>query len=137
MSKLARIDSRSASDSPRAASSRKAALLSCDTTGEPEVIPFRPRGITSPRALGLRNWDEMYDSSVDDLRKYESAPDGDDDYRQRMVTNFLATAVVIVLMITGGWVLSTLVASTRDGQDCFRPGRSNCAAIYMPNRQHG
>lgn len=131
--------SRSASDAPDkgAASSRKASRRSFDTTGDPKIIRFRPRGVASRRGLGLGRSDEMEDSPVDDLRKYEFAPQGDDDYRQRMVANLLATAVLIVLMITGDWVVSTLAATTRDSQTCFRPDRSNCAAIYMPNRRHG
>jgi hypothetical protein len=119
-----------------AAASRKAAQRSGDTAGKPNVIRFRPRGIASRRELGPGRWDEMDDSSVADLREHESAPQGHDDYRQRMVANSLAAAVLVVLMITGDWVVSTLAAATRDSQTCYRPGRSNCAAIYMPNRQH-
>src|SRR5712671_1821567 len=99
--------SRSASDAPDkgAAFFRNAAVRSCGATAQPKVVRFRPRVIASRRELGLGSWDAMDDSPVDDLRKYESAPDGDDDYRQRMLTNFLAAAVLIVLMITGDWVV--------------------------------
>jgi len=78
------------------------------------------------------SWDAIDDSPVPDLRKYESALEGDEEYHQRMVTNFLATVVVIVLMVGGGWVVSTLVMTTREGGDCYRSGASTCAAVYMP-----
>jgi hypothetical protein len=112
-----------------AASSRRAAAWGCGPTGESEVIRFRPRGTAPGRELALGSWD------VDDLRKYEYPREGDDDYRRRMVVNVFAAAVLVVLMITGDWIVSTL-AMTRDSQDCYRPGASNCAAIYMP-RRHG
>jgi hypothetical protein len=156
MSKLEQIDPRSANFAPDrvvvsrsegnskiirirwpgAPSSRKAALRSGDTTVESKVIRFRPRGIASRQEPGSGSSDAMDDSPVPDLRKYESALEGDEEYHQRMVTNFLATVVVIVLMAGGGWVVSTLVTTTREGGDCYRSGVSTCAAVYMP-RQRG
>jgi hypothetical protein len=118
-----------------AGATRKAALRSRDTTGESKVVRFRPRGIASGRGSGLGSSDAMYDSPVVDLRRYESAPAGDDDYRHRMLTNFLATIVLVVLMVAGDWTLSALVTMTREGQDCCRPGASNCGAIYMPGHR--
>ena len=38
---------------------------------------------------------------IENLRKYECAPKGNGDYRHRMLVNFLATTVAIVLMVTG------------------------------------
>ena len=115
-----------------AAFSRKAAAQGCSPAGESEVIRFRPRGTGPGRELGLGSWDAMDGSPVADLRKYEYAREGDDDYRRRMIVNVFAAAVLVVLMITGDWIVSTLATTTRDSQDCYRPGASDCGAIYIP-----
>jgi hypothetical protein len=153
MSKLEQIASRSAGYAPDGAvvspsdgdskivrlrwpgvpASRKAALRSWDTKDESKVIRFRPR---ARRELGQGNWDAMDGSPVEDLRKYESTLESDEDYHQRMVTNFLVTVVLIVLTVGGSWAVTTLVTATRDGRDCYRPSARTCAAIYMP-RQRG
>jgi hypothetical protein len=49
-----------------------------------------------------------------------------------MWVNFLSAVVIFTLMITGGWVVNGLVKTTRASQDCYRPGASDCRAIYIP-----
>jgi hypothetical protein len=105
--------------------------------GDGTVIRFRPRGTAPRRELGLGSWDTTGDSPVDDLRRYKYASESDDDYRHRMRVNLFAAIVVIVLIIAGSWVVDTLVKTTWQGQNCYRPRGSDCAAIYMPSRQHG
>jgi hypothetical protein len=75
------------------------------------VVRFRPRGTAPRRELGLGSCDTTGDSPVEDLRKYEYTPESDDDYRHRMLVNFLATIVLIVLMVTGGWMADTIINS--------------------------
>jgi hypothetical protein len=78
--------------------------------GDGNVIRFRPRG--SPQCeLGLESRPVTGDSPVEDLRKYEHTPESDDDFRHRTLINFLATIVVIVLMVTGSWMMDTIISS--------------------------
>jgi len=53
---------------------------------------------------GLVSCDTKGDLPIDELRKYGYAPEGDADYRHRMPVNFLATLVIIFLMVTGSWM---------------------------------
>jgi hypothetical protein len=67
-------------------------------------------------------------SPVEDLEKYERPPEGEDDYRHRMLMNVLALAVTVGLMLVGGW-LATSIAEMRKTQDCYLTGRRNCTPI--------
>jgi hypothetical protein len=51
------------------------------------------------------------DSPVAGLRRYEPAPKSDNDFRHRMLVNFLATIVIIVLMVTASWMVDTIISS--------------------------
>jgi hypothetical protein len=75
------------------------------------VIRFRLRGTAHRPELGLGTCDTTDDSPAEDLRKYEYPPESDDDYRHRMLVNFLATIVLIVLMVTGSWMVDTIIYS--------------------------
>jgi hypothetical protein len=119
-----------------AASSQSAAARACAPGVESEVIRFRPRRAAARHEFAPGSWDAMDDSPVADLRKYEHAVEDDDDYRRRMRVNVLAAVVLVGLMVAGDWIVSALAATTRESQNCYRPGASNCAATYMP-RQHG
>jgi hypothetical protein len=52
--------------------------------------------------------------------------------RRRMRANCFSVAAVISLLLIGGWVENGLVSTMRDSQNCYRPGASHCAAIFMP-----
>ncbi|MBV9557300.1 MAG: hypothetical protein JO254_09475 [Pseudolabrys sp.] len=67
------------------------------------------------------------ETPVEDLAKYQS-PEGDDDYRTRMLTNAVAFIFVIALIGAGLWIADTM-ASMRKSQDCVLSGRRNCAPI--------
>ena len=82
--------------------------------GDANVICFRPRGAARRRKLGLGRCDNTDDPPVKDLQAYESAPESDDDYRDRMRVNLLAAIVVIMLIVAGSWVLDALAKSTRE-----------------------
>jgi hypothetical protein len=79
--------------------------------GHGNVIRFRPHGAPPRRELDLESRDMMGDSPVEDLRKYEYPPEGDDDFRQRMLVNLLAALVVIVLIVIGSWMVDTITSS--------------------------
>jgi len=79
--------------------------------GDEDVICFCPRGTPRRHELGLRSSDMTGESPVKDLRTYEYTPESDDDYRHRMLVNFLATMVLIVLMVTGRWMVDTVISS--------------------------
>jgi hypothetical protein len=53
---------------------------------------------------GLVSSDTKGDLPIDELRKYGYAPESDALYRHRMLANFLATVVIIFLMVTGSWM---------------------------------
>jgi hypothetical protein len=61
--------------------------------------------------LGLVSCDTRGDPLVEELRKYRYAPESDADYRHHMLGNFLATIVVIVLMVAGSWMADTIISS--------------------------
>ena len=73
-------------------------------------------------------WDTTGASPVEGLERYKCGPESEEDYRYRMLVNLLATVVLSVLIVTGSWILETLVNSTREGRDCYPPGAGNCAA---------
>lgn len=50
------------------------------------------------------------DTPVEEFRKYGYAPESDADYRFRVLVNFLATIVIIVLMVTGSWMVDTMIS---------------------------
>jgi len=76
-----------------------------------DVIRFRPRANAPRHELGLRGCDTRGHSPIGDLRKYEYASKCDDYYHHRMLVNFLATIVVIVLMVTGSWLVDRIISS--------------------------
>ena len=79
--------------------------------GDRNVIRFRPRSTAPRHELGVGGCGTRGDSAIVDLRKYEYGPKSDDDYRHRMLVNLLATIVVIVLMVTGGWLVDRIISS--------------------------
>jgi hypothetical protein len=68
----------------------------------------------------------------DDLAQYEQIQDDDEiiDYPQRMLMNFIAVAVVTILIGVGVWLADTIADMERD-QDCVLQGRQNCAPIEL------
>jgi len=96
---------------------------------EPEnrgrVIRLRPRGASSaPRhePLGFRRHPIP-----------QRAPDEPDDYRHRMITNALAFAVCVFLVVIGVWIADTM-AQMRKNQDCVLSGRRGCTPVDVPVR---
>ena len=67
-------------------------------------------------------------SPVEDLAKYESAPD---DYRHRMLMNLAAAGATILLVIGGIWIANTM-AQIRKDQDCVLSGRRGCTPVDVP-----
>jgi hypothetical protein len=77
-----------------------------------------------------------YDLARYDLARHEQEQDEPIDYRQRMLMNVIAIAIVTVLVGAGVWIADTIAAMQND-QDCVLQGRGNCAPIEapLPNRQ--
>ena len=67
----------------------------------------------------------------DEFAQFEQEQDEIVDYRQRMLMNVIALAVVTVLVSTGVWLADTIADMQRD-QDCVMQGRVNCAPIELP-----
>jgi hypothetical protein len=82
-------------------------LIDCDGN----IIRFRPRGTAPWRELGLVSCGTRGDPPVEELRRYEYAPENDADHRHRMLVNFLATIVIIALMVAGSWMVDTIISS--------------------------
>jgi hypothetical protein len=76
------------------------------------------------------------DDDSDEFARYEREPDERIDYRQRMLMNVIALAVVTLLLGAGVWIADTITEMEED-QDCVMQGRSNCAPIElaMPVRE--
>jgi hypothetical protein len=79
-----------------------------------------------------RGWDAPGHALPGDIEKRPYIPESVAEHRHRMWVNFLSAVVIFTLMITGGWVVNGLVKTTRASQDCYRPGASDCGAIYIP-----
>ncbi|MGB7035152.1 MAG: hypothetical protein WBD71_06470 [Xanthobacteraceae bacterium] len=110
-----------------------------------QVLPFRRQGTPGPIRLpeGFRPDAGLAAEAAeldDDFASYERERENDDpeeqeevvDYRQRMLMNFVALAVVTFLMSSGVWLADTIGGMQRD-QDCIIQGRANCAPIELPN----
>ena len=87
------------------------------------VLRFRPRG-----SLLTRHVPEP--SPVEDLAKYEQ-PQGEDDYRHRMIVNGLALVATVTLIVIGIWIANTM-AQMRKNQDCVLSGRRGCTPVEAP-----
>jgi hypothetical protein len=101
------------------------------------VVAFRlRRPAPSPVPIRAARPDDPEASSLDDLARYEQEPDEPVDYRQRMLMNIIAIAIVTLLVSAGVWIADTIADMERD-QDCVMQGRANCAPIelHAPNRQ--
>ncbi len=96
------------------------------------VVPFDSR----VRLQGGRERASLKSAEplVHDVGKYARDPHGDDDdYRHRMITNAIAFAVLVVLIVCGIWLADTMAQMRRD-QDCVLSGRRNCTPIEIPDR---
>jgi hypothetical protein len=93
------------------ASARAFGLQGGDTNGGSNVIRFRPR------QHGPRNWHAAAASDAANAEKFfeekienrEAAAEADDDHSHRMVVNFLAAAVSLMLIIAGDWMVNALI----------------------------
>jgi hypothetical protein len=50
----------------------------------------------------------------------------------RLRANCASAVAVLALLLIGGWAENGLVNALHNGHDCYRPGSSSCAAIYIP-----
>jgi hypothetical protein len=98
-----------------------------------KVIRFPHRGVLR-REPTPAIWDTGVDSPVEGLERYERGPESEEEYRCRMMGNLLAAIVVILLIVTGSWILETMISTTQNGHDCYRSGARNCASSYVPQR---
>jgi len=95
-----------------------------------QVLPFRRPGQPPLPAVPTGPADPDLEPS-DDLAQFEQDQDEVVDYRQRMLMNVIALAVVALLVSVGAWLADTIADMQRD-QDCVMQGRVNCAPIDLP-----
>jgi hypothetical protein len=91
---------------PRAVASQgHLALPMSDRRGEYNVIRF-------PRAASAKPTLQGFAATAKSLPAHVKSHNiqGDDDYNHRMLVNALAAAVLAILVISGGWMFSTLAA---------------------------
>jgi hypothetical protein len=107
-----------------------------DQTPEPaQVLKFRLRRRAAaplPHGPAAASRDAGHEP-IDDLARYEEE-DVHIDYRQRMIMNVIAVAVVTLLVGAGVWIADT-IADMEKAQDCAMQGRQNCAPIEVPALQ--
>lgn len=100
-----------------------------------QVLPFPTRPGLAPSAGSTRAADlaaiDLPVEDVDDLARYEQDQDEPIDYRQRMLMNAIAVAIVVLLIGAGLWIADTITGMDRD-QDCAMQGRGNCAPLEAP-----
>jgi hypothetical protein len=90
-----------------------------------QILKFRQRGSLFARPLPPP-------APVDDLKKYEAAPESEpDDYRHRMIMNGLGLLVTIFLVVAGVWI-ADVMAKMRKDQDCVLSGRRGCTPVDVP-----
>lgn len=100
------------------------------------VVNFREAAASRARDTHQkvsRNGPSAGQSPVADLAKFEQASEHD-DYRHRMITNGVALAFVVLLVIAGIWIADTM-ATLRKNQDCVLSGRRGCAPVEAPVSQ--
>jgi hypothetical protein len=85
-------------------------LRRSDGMGGSNVIHFHSRGNASRLESKLRSWNTAGKSPIENIDRHESASESDDNYRHRMLENILAAVVLLVLMISGYWVVNALAA---------------------------
>lgn len=100
-----------------------------------QVLPFRRPGQPPLPVPPARPADPNFEPPdielPDDLARYEQDQDEIVDYRQRMLMNVIALAVVTFLVSAGVWLADTIADMERD-QDCVMQRRVNCAPIELP-----
>jgi hypothetical protein len=89
------------------------------------VVNLRQSAIK--RGRWLRNPASADDN---DLKKFEKTNEAD-DYRERMITNFVALGFLIFLIVSGIWIADTM-AKMRKNQDCVLSGRRGCTPVEAP-----
>jgi hypothetical protein len=103
-------------------------LKQTEHTGQ--VLHFRPRrrpvrplfsGSTEPALSGT--------APDDDFAEFEQ--EEAINYRQRMLMNVIAVAIVTLLVVVGVWIADTIAEMEKD-QDCMLQGRGNCGPIEVP-----
>ncbi len=92
-----------------------------------QVLSFRRRSRLDPAPLKPAASDPPDKETEDGLARYER----DVDYRQRMLMNVIAIAVVAALVGVGVWI-ADIIADMEKYQDCVLQGRGNCAPIATP-----
>jgi hypothetical protein len=90
------------------------------------VVQFPQRRMAKPPASGSPD-----NEPADAFARYEAAPDDAADYRQRMLMNVIAAAIVASLIGAGIWIAGAIAEMDKD-QDCAMQGRANCAPIEAP-----
>jgi len=60
-----------------------------------------------------------------------AADDGEESERERLITNAIVAAFLIVLVGAGLWLANAMV-DVRKTQDCVLSGRRNCAPVELP-----
>jgi len=118
----------------------RSALQDKETLGQ--VLPFRRPGTLAPIRPDEQSKADpglvvgLDGHLADDFASYEQERETDDleeivNYRQRMLMNVIALAVVTFLVGAGVWLADTIADMERD-QDCVMQGRVNCAPIELP-----
>jgi hypothetical protein len=82
-------------------------------------------------SLKLAPSSEQTEGDTDDFARFEQEPEERINYRQRMFMNFVALAIVTLLLGAGVWIAGTITELQKD-QDCILQGRSNCAPLELP-----
>jgi hypothetical protein len=95
-----------------------------------QVLPFRHRPGQLPPVSAIDPAKGAI-GSADDLAQSEQEPEEPVDERRRMLMNFIAIAIVTLLIGAGVWMADTITDIQYD-QDCVLQGRSNCAPIEAP-----
>jgi hypothetical protein len=95
-----------------------------------QVLPFRRRLGQALLPPAIRPADPSAEP-IGDLARFEQEHEEPVDYRQRMLMNVIALAIVTLLVGTGVWITDTIAEIQKD-QDCVMQGRSNCAPIETP-----
>ncbi len=97
-----------------------------------QLLSFRrwPRSASPPNPAASAHPDSETD---DDLAQYERENE-EVDYRQRMLMNIIALAIVAALVGVGVWIADTITGMEKY-QDCVLQGRGNCAPIEVPAPQ--
>jgi hypothetical protein len=76
--------------------------------------------------------DTLRDPPVADLERFERESHSEEDFRHRMLVNFLAAIVLVVLILAGSWIVHAIAQAAGESHDIVRAVPRTAATGFEP-----